>query len=43
MTASILKQDPHAKDSKEGLFIMTQTYNLQILGVISFVKQQNDT
>ena len=31
------------KDSKERLFIMTQTHNLQIFGVNPFVKRQNDT
>ena len=30
----------HIKDSKERLFIRTQTHSLQILGVISFVKLQ---
>ena len=30
MTASVLKQDPHIKGSKERLFIGTQTHNLQI-------------
>ena len=33
----------HMKDSKERLFITTQTHNLQILGAISFVKLQNLT
>ena len=32
----------HMKGSKERLFIMTQTYNLQIFGVISFAKVQNN-
>ena len=32
----------HIKDSKEHLFIMTQTHNRHILGVIPFVKLQND-
>ena len=31
------------KGSKEHLFIMTQTHNLQIFGVIPFAKLQNDT
>ena len=31
------------KGSKERLFIMTQTHNLQILGVMPFVKLQDDT
>ena len=29
--------------SKERLFITTQTHNLQIVGVIPFVKLENDT
>ena len=33
----------HIKGSKERLFIMTQTHNMQIFGVIPFVKLQNDT
>ena len=33
----------HIKGSKERLFIMTQTHNLQIVRVIPFVKLQNDT
>ena len=33
----------HIKRSKERLFITTQTYNLQFLGAIPFVKRQNDT
>ena len=32
----------HIKDSKERLFIMTQTHNLQIFGVIPFDELQND-
>ena len=31
------------KCSKERLFIMTQTHNMQIFGEIPFVKPQNDT
>ena len=31
------------KDSKQRLFIMRQTYHLQIVGVKPFVKLQNDT
>ena len=33
----------HMKDSKERLFIMTQTHKLQTFGVIPFIKLQNDT
>ena len=33
----------HIEGSKERLFIMTQTHNLQIVGVIPFVTLQNDT
>ena len=33
----------HIKDSKEHLFSMTRTHNLQIFGVIPFVKRQYDT
>ena len=33
----------HMKDSKERLFVMTQTHNRQISGVIPFIKRQNDT
>ena len=33
----------HIKGSKERLFIITQTHNLQIFGVITFVKRQNCT
>ena len=33
----------HIKVLKERLFIMTQTRNLQILGVIPFVKLQDNT
>ena len=33
----------NTKGSKERLFIMTQTHNLQIFGVIPFVMPQNDT
>ena len=33
----------HIKGSKERLFIRTQTYNLQIFGVIPLFKLQNDT
>ena len=33
----------HVKGSKERLFIRTQTHDLQIFGVIPFVKLQNDT
>ena len=47
MTASVLKQDPNTQKvktkTKKRLFIMTQTHNLQIFGVIPFVKLQNDT
>ena len=32
----------HIKSSKERLFIMTQTHNLQIFGVIPFVKLINE-
>ena len=46
MTASVLKQDPNTlkkKNQKNTYFIMTQTHNLQILGVIPFIKRQKDT
>ena len=47
MTASVLKQDPKTFffffNSKEHLFIRTRIHNLQIFGVIPFVKLQNDT
>ena len=33
----------HTKGSKELLFIMTQTHNLHIFGVVPFVKLQNNT
>ena len=33
----------HIKLSKERLFLKTQTHNLQIFGVIPFIKLQNDT
>ena len=33
----------HIKDSKERLFIVTQTYNMHIFGETPFVKLQNDT
>ena len=36
------KRSKHIKGSKEPLFIRTQTHNLQISGVIPFVKLQND-
>ena len=42
-SALLSLQNPHTKGSKEHLFIMTQTYNLQILRVIPFAKLQNDT
>ena len=32
----------HIKDSKERLFIMTQTHSLHSFGVIPFVKEQNN-
>ena len=34
MTASVLKQGPNKKGSKERLFIMTRTHNMQIFGEI---------
>ena len=33
----------HIKGSEERLFILTQTHNLQVFGVIPFVKLQNNT
>ena len=33
----------HIKGSKEHLFILTQTHNLKMFGVIPFAKLQNDT
>ena len=38
-----LTRSKHTKDSKERLFIMTRIHNLQMFGVILFVKLQNDT
>ena len=43
MTASVLKQGPNKKGSKERLFIMTRTHNMQIFGENPIVKPQNDT
>ena len=42
-TEYIKLRPKHIKGSKERLFIMTQTHNMQIFGVIPFVKLQNDT
>ena len=39
MAASVLKQDPNKKGSKERLFIMTRIHNMQIFGEIPFVKR----
>ena len=33
----------HVNDSRERLFIMTETHSLHILGAVPFVKLQNDT
>ena len=38
-----LIRSKYIKGSKECLFIRTQTHNLQIFGVILFVKLQKDT
>ena len=38
-----LNQIQTQKGSKERLFIMTQTHNMQICGVMPFAKPQNDT
>ena len=44
MTASVLKRDPNTyKGSKERLFIMTQTHNLHIFGVIPFRQENNSS
>ena len=42
MTGNVLKQDPNTKKngSKECLFIMTRTHNMQIFQEIPFVKPQ---
>ena len=37
-----MERSKHIKCSKERLFIMSQTHNLHIFGVIPFVKLQND-
>ena len=39
----VISSAKHMKDSKEHLFIRTQTHSLQIFRVIPFIKQQNDT
>ena len=39
MTASVLKQDNNMKGSKER-YVLGQKHNLQIFGVIPFIKQQ---
>ena len=39
----ISARSKHMKNSKERLLIMTQTHNMQILGIILFVELQNDT
>ena len=41
MTASVLKEDPNTSRFKSCL--LERKYNLQIFGVIPFVKPQNDT
>ena len=38
-----ISRSKHIEGSKERLFIRTQARNLNILGVIPFVKLQNDT
>ena len=43
LSATTTTRSKHIKDSKERLFIRTQTHNLQIFGVIPFVKLQNNT
>ena len=42
MTASILKHDPNTYKIQKNAYLLWQTHNLQILGVISFIKWQKD-
>ena len=42
MSASVLKQDPNTKGS-EKRYLLGQKHNMRILGIIPFIKLQNDT